>query len=85
MNKFAEQLTTALTKAGIPWRDYSGRGMFGASCVGVATGRDYTESEVLEAVRNVPRALRVNRDSLGMGSIVYWPSAELSEDDEVPE
>ena len=82
MNKFAQKLVAALNAADIKWRDYSGRGMYGVSCVGVSCGRAHTEGEVLEAVRNVPRALTPNRDSLGMGTILYWPSAVLAQTDE---
>lgn len=78
-----KKLTRALELARIEWRDYSGRGMFGASCVGVACGgRDGpSEGEVLQAVKGVKGALSPSRDSLGMGSIVYWPNARLEEED----
>jgi hypothetical protein len=81
MNAMAKALVAALTQADIKWRDYSGRGMFGAYCVGVSCGRNHSEGEVLEAVRNVKGGLRPSRDAMGMGTIVYWPQATLGEND----
>lgn len=77
MNQMAKQLIAALEAAGIKHRSYSGRCMFGAQCVGVSCGHSVSEGEVLEAVKNVKGGLRVTRDSLGLGTIVYWPQADL--------
>ena len=79
MNEFAKQLIAALEAADIKWRDYSGRGMFGTQCVGVTCGRYVSEGEALDAVAAVPDGLHVSRDSMGMGTIVYWPTAILKE------
>ena len=81
MNKLAEALVGALEAAGIkPRTDYSGRGMFGATCVGVDCDgrREVAQSDVLEAVKNVPGGLRFSSDQMGMGKILYWPRAEIT-------
>ena len=79
MNEMAKQLIAALEAADIPHRSYSGRGMFGEQCVGVSCGgrNGVNEEDVLEAVKNVKGGLRPSYDSLGLGSIVYWPQANL--------
>lgn len=78
MNEFAQQLIAALETADIkPYTDYSGRGMYGAQCVGVAcgSGDKPSQEDVLEAVKNVKGALRFSTDSLGRGTILYWTPA----------
>jgi hypothetical protein len=77
-NEFAKQLTAALEAADIEWRIYSGRGMCGKCCVGVPTGGSYSMGEIRHAVREVEDVFELEQvDSLGLGEIVYWPSAEL--------
>ncbi len=54
-------------------RDYSGRGMFGATCVGI-DGDNL--AAILEAAG--ARGLRgAGHDQLGKGWIVYWPHLQL--------
>lgn len=87
MNKLAQQLVAALKRADIePRTDYSGRGMFGVRCVGVSCGgrRDVSEGDVLEAVKNVRGGLRPSHDAMGLGTILYWPSAVTFDPDERP-
>jgi hypothetical protein len=78
-NNFAKELIASLDDAGIKWRDYSGRGMYGDSCVGVTCGRDHSEGEVYQAVG--VNGSSAHRDSMGLGTILYWPKAKLVDDD----
>jgi hypothetical protein len=87
-----------LEEAGYEPRSYSGRGMYGRKCVGVAL--DASESTTVLAVklaasvaRNAEHYSQIDAeleelievmeytctDSLGRGTIVYWPKAEWSE------
>lgn len=61
----AKALITRLRNAGYRPRSYSGRGMFGAECVGVSLDR----GEVLTV-----SASNACLDALGMGTIAYWRS-----------
>jgi len=49
--------------------DYSGRGMFGRECVAISTSLPITVVEQA-AIRGL---IGAHFDSLGMGSVVYWP------------
>jgi hypothetical protein len=63
------------------WRfrqHYSGRGMYGASCVGIA-GDNATDIIEAAAAAGITGA---RHDSLGLGVIVYWPRISLKEGDE---
>jgi hypothetical protein len=67
----AKTLIEEIEETGRKVRSYSGRGMFGRQCVGVALDRyDYGSDLPDEGQR---------RDSLGLGEIVYWPSATWPE------
>lgn len=58
---------------GTVYRDYSGRFMFGATCVGI-------EGDNLAAILEAAgaRGLRGARhDQMGKGWIVYWPHLQL--------
>jgi hypothetical protein len=75
-------------------RSYSGRGMYGRNCLSVVTdrhsphsmelalhlGRAATDSgrfdEVEEAISGT------QEDSMGLGSVIYWPRVPYVEDDE---
>jgi hypothetical protein len=63
-------LRDRLEKAGIETRSYSGRGMYGKTCLGaVADSR--------EAIYSVIRPADIRSasvDSMGRGVLVYWPS-----------
>jgi len=67
--------------------DYSGKGMYGASCLGITC----TEGELLEFVAYLARLddqldldwLRgVRSDSMGMSSIFYFPSLKFQEEED---
>ena len=65
---------------GVDAREYSGRGMYGAYCWAIDCGR-YEEGEIAE------RTVQLGRrgaafDSLGMGSIVYWPSVKFEDEED---
>ena len=63
----------AAEAGGTVHRDYSGRFMFGATCVGIAGDN---LAAILEAAG--ARGLRGARhDQLGKGWIVYWPHLRL--------
>lgn len=49
--------------------DYSGRGMFGVTCLGVVC------DDAMECIEEAAsRGLRgAQRDSMGLSAIVYWP------------
>jgi hypothetical protein len=53
--------------------NYSGRGMFGKTCPAVSTSTPITAIE--EAAAMGMRGAVI--DSLGMGSVVYWPRYKL--------
>jgi hypothetical protein len=81
-------------------RSYSGRGMFGKSCVGVTLDGEGSSFQLGAAVsaalldmdaddgpsdvEDLAR-LRVCTDSMGRGIIVYWPSVEWPADAEEDE
>lgn len=53
------------------YKDYSGRGMYGRTCYGLASS-DVSDSTIIEEAAT--RGLRGARvDNLGRGVIVYWP------------
>jgi len=53
-------------------KDYSGRGMYGETCVGIVTGDPTGCIEEAEA-RGVRGAVT---DSMGLSIIVYWPKVK---------
>lgn len=56
-----------------PYRAYSGRGMYGAECVGLCTSDYANEHDIISAARR--RGIKGERtDSLGRRVIVYWPA-----------
>ncbi len=80
----SKRLMEILEDAGYELRSYSGRGMYGDVCVAFTIGQ-YTEPSgvVAEIVSNVEDANErkavanifksVKTDSMGMGTIVYFP------------
>jgi hypothetical protein len=70
----------ALIDAGYSPRSYSGRGMYGESCVGLALESETDLLKVGAALgeRLAQRSFRT--DSLGMGIIAYWPREKWQED-----
>jgi hypothetical protein len=75
-------------------REYSGRSMYGKKCLAVVTGRDSVHS--FELGVRVGRAaalssdfcdvedamLDTKEDSMGLGSVIYWPHVPYVKDDE---
>lgn len=51
-------------------RSYSGRGMYGAQCLGVTT--EYPNSVIEDAGAAGIKGAR--QDSMGLKTIVYWPN-----------
>jgi hypothetical protein len=78
---------------GRPYADYSGRGMYGRTCVGIVL--DYNAvADLSEAIRDAGAEDVLDRegrsqDSLGLGTIIYWtgvtcedaPDEDEDEDD----
>jgi len=52
------------------YEDYSGRNMYGDTCLGITT--DDPDTLIEEAASRGIRGAK--RDNLGKGYIVYWPS-----------
>jgi hypothetical protein len=74
-----KELQEAAEAAGLQLRSYSGRGMYGAVCVGLdcdnvleALG-ELTETEVLDLSQVAHLLKTASSDSMGRGQIVYWP------------
>lgn len=90
----AKKLINLLNDANHSARTYSGRGMFGKECVGVTLDRNTPESEFIadvieviadneewDTLREFCSLLRDSRgDSMGLGSIIYWPQIEWPDD-----
>ena len=60
---------------GWDYREYSGRGMYGAYCAGI--DGDYA-TPIIEAAA-AAGITGARQDSMGKGVIVYWPSIQLKE------
>jgi hypothetical protein len=72
-----EQLCDALDEAGYDYRSYSGRGMFGAECVGVDLESDVDLWDLATALARAGLNIPAPRtDSMGRDIIAYWPSAK---------
>jgi len=85
-----KQLIEALEQSDYTPKPYSGRGMFGKSCVSVSGGGDDSEcpsawdiakelfSEYWDGeFDNLPEP---RQDCLGLGIVLYWPSYEWPEE-----
>jgi hypothetical protein len=95
----AKILVEALRDAGYSVRSYSGRGMYGRSCVGAelerGTGAFKVASDVAAALLDTEVGahalireladLRVCEDSLGLGSILYFPQVPWEQGSPEPE
>lgn len=60
------------------YESYSGRGMFGQGCYGLV-GRDAEKCIGLVSQFDFPG---LSRDSMGLDTIVYWPSIEMATKEE---
>ncbi len=87
--KFMSKLQQILEDAGFETRSYSGRAMYGKSCLGVEVARGQSLGElfatIIENVEEDDRyevAQQVRRlctDSMGLGTIVYFPNVEFDD------
>jgi hypothetical protein len=80
--------------AGFECRSYSGRGMYGRSCLGVELDRgihlgEFVSEVILELTHHpegydqVAFAFRsMKRDSMGLGEILYFPQIDFVGEDE---
>ncbi len=91
-------LIQAIEEAGYEARSYSGRGMYGKSCVGVTCGRteafslgvkvgmclaaNEDENEDAESSVEALADLWVQTDSMGHDMIVYFPGVAWEQDEE---
>jgi len=97
MDKMVPVLNEILRNADMMPRSYSGRGMYGSTCLAV-TGEDAGKvlGRLMGALLNVgeklsamerqelARALRsVKWDSLGFDTIVYFPNLRFTREDEI--
>lgn len=82
-----DKAITKLESMGFAPRSYSGRGMYGATCVAVVLDRgEATKAISLKRLFGGPHT-----DSMGMGTVYYWrslpwpPGREDSPEKEEPE
>ncbi len=78
-----QTITETLDDMGIEYRSYSGRGMYGAECLGIDCDRgdaasipaklvlELMAADEREAAETVAMA-RIRTDSMGLGQIVYF-------------
>jgi hypothetical protein len=71
--KLAEKIFQKIEAAGLEPQSYSGRFMFGKTCLGVAV----RETGDLTAIGKVPTP---HTESLGTGVIAYWPNVPYMPD-----
>lgn len=95
----ARLLIDAIESAGYSAQEYSGRGMFGKTCVGMDVPRGTpmftaalevarelmnegsSEDEAWSLLDELSR-MPASQDSLGLGSVVYWPGVPWPQDEE---
>lgn len=91
-----QRLIEALEAAGYTVRSYSGRGMGKTRCVAISVGVpadlfrmgvSLAEEFVADELNESASGLRPSTDSLGLGTVIYfpameWPAARESTDDE---
>jgi len=87
-----EILTDAIDATGVEMRPYSGRGMYGQSCLGIVPNTDTAryfmhlaqvligdgQEETLDLLMGSPS----REDSLGKNTIVYFPTLLVEDEDE---
>lgn len=69
---------------GVKVRSYSGRGMFGKTCLGVVVRRGDELRFLVElgyAIKEADGVIpeRMNQDSMGLDSIIYFPSVSYDD------
>lgn len=71
------------TKLGGDFREeYSGRNMFGRSCVAIDLDNRADAQEAIAAARRKGVLCVAHQDAMASGAIVYWPTVSMPE--EVP-
>lgn len=80
----AERLIEIIESAGFTARDYSGRGMYGVSCVAVSDD-ECDLASLVEQCEDVTEAAnmlrRMSTDSMGRGQVFYWSNIRWPEGD----
>lgn len=80
----SEELYNILEKAGLAIRKYSGRGMYGKECIAAEYNSQSDLAYIIESCDDVDQAAYLFRnakyDSMGLGSVVYWPYIAFPED-----
>ncbi len=76
---------------GYQMRSYSGRGMFGSQCLSINVDRGFDEVKfgayvMMRLLANDESAHpddfpMMRSDSMGLGSVIYWPRVEVIADD----
>ena len=72
----SKRLIKALAESGFDPRSYSGRGMYGKTCVAVSDTTPWDVAKALFSEQydgefdDLPEP---HADSLGLGSVIYWP------------
>jgi len=69
-----DSLYAALKYGGFNVRSYSGRGMYGKSCVAVYVDDATDLLKIGVTIGETYADLRAATDSMGRGMVVYWPS-----------
>lgn len=72
----SKEMLEVLSDAGFEARSYSGRGMYGANCVGVVTDNNFGlgySIGLAMAEREIYGMPNACYDSMGVDTIVYWP------------
>lgn len=83
-----EVLKEVCDELGIKYRSYSGRGMFGKECFAITVDGSGL-SEVADIAHECGRRnedpyhfSNIQSDSLGLGTVIYWPNIEWEESEE---
>ena len=77
MQSLIEDICGNCSQEAIPRDNYSGRGMYGSKCWGITTysnGVDVIEQAALLGLTGA------TMDSMGSGTIVYWPRPHFSDE-----
>jgi len=91
--KQAKRFVEVIESANYEVRAYSGRGMYGRSCIGIDVAQGVSMFKVGVDVANMATTLgyedlaedigdlRVAQDSMGLGAIVYFPNVAWPEEE----
>lgn len=75
-----EELIEALEAADYEWREYSGRGMMGARCVGVVLQGDADLWRLARDLAEIEDLPTPKTDGMGKDIIAYWPRLKIIDD-----